>query len=75
MTGTSQGCRTIIAYRSWAIAVAAARHPAHVTTRLAPALAGLVLAVEGGTFGGDGTADAGRARRFVGWSTDRHWMR
>jgi len=54
---------------------AAARHPSHVTTRLAPALAGLVLVVEGGTFGGDGTADAGRARRFVGWSTDRHWMR
>lgn len=53
----------------------AARHPAHVATRLAPVLAGLDLVAEGGTFGSDGTADAGRARRFVGWSTDRHWMR
>ncbi|WP_327241079.1 hypothetical protein [Streptomyces sp. NBC_01320] len=52
-----------------------ARHPAHVATRLAPALVGLALVAEGGTFGSDGTADAGRARRFVGWSTDGHWMR
>ncbi|MEU1365183.1 hypothetical protein ABZ454_03510 [Streptomyces sp. NPDC005803] len=53
----------------------AARHPAHVATRLAPALAGLALVAEGGTFDRDGTADAGRARRLVGWSTDGHWMR
>ncbi|MFJ7949590.1 hypothetical protein ACIQ6K_39330 [Streptomyces sp. NPDC096354] len=53
----------------------AARHPAHVATRLAPALAGLALVAEGGTFGHDGTADTGRARRFMGWSTDGHWMR
>ncbi|MCC3655681.1 hypothetical protein LIX60_30330 [Streptomyces sp. S07_1.15] len=52
-----------------------ARHPAHVAPRLAPALAGLALVAEGGTFGGDGTADGGRARRFLGWSTDGHWMR
>lgn len=52
-----------------------ARHPAQVATRLAPALAGLVLVAEGGAFGGDGTTDGGRARRFLGWSTDRHWMR
>ncbi|MFJ2212026.1 hypothetical protein ACIQVO_01745 [Streptomyces sp. NPDC101062] len=52
-----------------------ARHPAHAATRLAPALAGLALAVEGGAFGPDGTADGGRARRFLGWSTDGHWMR
>ncbi|AZQ38171.1 hypothetical protein EJ357_35870 [Streptomyces cyaneochromogenes] len=52
-----------------------ARHPAHVTTRLAPALAGLVLVAEGGSFGADGTADGGRARRLTGWSTDGHWMR
>lgn len=52
----------------------AARHPAHVATRLAPALAGLTLVAEGGIFGDDGTADAGRARRFAGWSTNRHWM-
>ncbi len=52
-----------------------ARHPAHVATRLAPVLAGLVLVAGGGTFDNDGTADAGRSRRFVGWSTDGHWMR
>ncbi|MHC3458640.1 hypothetical protein [Streptomyces flavovirens] len=52
-----------------------ARHPAHVATRLAPALAGMALVGEGGTFGRDGAADSGRARRFVGWSTDGHWMR
>ncbi|NED13933.1 hypothetical protein [Streptomyces sp. SID9124] len=55
--------------------VEVARHPAHVATRLAPALAGLALVVEGAGFGEDGTADAGRARRFTGWTTDRHWMR
>lgn len=52
-----------------------ARHPAHVATRLAPALAGLALVVEGAAFGEDGTAEAGRARRFTGWTTERHWMR
>ncbi|PZT73418.1 MULTISPECIES: hypothetical protein [unclassified Streptomyces] len=53
----------------------AARHPAHAATRLAPALAGLSLVAEGGAFGADGTADGGRARRFTGWTTERHWMR
>ncbi|MEU9048966.1 hypothetical protein AB0D37_00945 [Streptomyces sp. NPDC048384] len=53
----------------------AARHPAHVRSRLAPALAGLVRTAEGGTFDADGTADGGRARRFLGWSTGPHWMR
>ncbi|MEW1824447.1 hypothetical protein [Streptomyces sp. NPDC088196] len=52
----------------------AARHPAHVTARLAPALAGLRLVVDGGTFAPDGTADEGRARRLLGWTTDGHWL-
>ncbi|MFF7840561.1 hypothetical protein ACFZC6_17300 [Streptomyces ossamyceticus] len=52
-----------------------ARHPAHVAARLAPALAGLTLIAEGGTFDADGTADGGRARRLLGWSTDGHGMR
>ncbi|MFK4107141.1 hypothetical protein [Streptomyces sp. NPDC002176] len=51
-----------------------ARHPAHVATRLTPALNGLTLIAEGGAFGDDGTADDGRARRFLGWSTGGHWM-
>ncbi|MGW7464443.1 hypothetical protein ACWGJT_06980 [Streptomyces xantholiticus] len=53
----------------------AARHPRHVSARLAPALAGLRLGVEGGSFDADGTADGGRARRLLGWSTDGHWLR
>ncbi|MET9835861.1 hypothetical protein ABZ078_42815 [Streptomyces sp. NPDC006385] len=52
-----------------------AHRPSHVATRLAPALAGLALVAEGGAFGPDGTADGGRARRFSGWSTGKHWMR
>ncbi|MCG7527449.1 hypothetical protein MHW47_23805 [Streptomyces sp. OfavH-34-F] len=57
------------------MAAETARHPAVVATRLGPALAGLVLVAEGGAFGPDGTADGGRARRLVGWTTERHWMR
>ncbi|MFD3541118.1 hypothetical protein ACFWUQ_16710 [Streptomyces sp. NPDC058662] len=56
------------------IEAAAAGRPAHVRTRLAPALAGLRLVAAGGAFGPDGTADAGRARRLLGWSTGGHWM-
>ncbi|KQX54712.1 MULTISPECIES: hypothetical protein [unclassified Streptomyces] len=53
----------------------AARHPAHVAARLAPALAGLRLVAEGGSFAADGTADEGRARRLTGWTTTGgHWL-
>lgn len=45
-----------------------------LTARLAPALAGLRLVVEGGVFDPDGTADGGRARRLLGWTTDGHWL-
>ncbi|MFD7709306.1 hypothetical protein [Streptomyces sp. NPDC059786] len=51
------------------------RHPAHVAPRLAPALTGLTLIAEGGTFNTDGALDDGRARRFVGWASGGHWMR
>ncbi|MEU7483699.1 hypothetical protein [Streptomyces sp. NPDC042319] len=52
-----------------------ARHPAHVAARLAPVLAGLRPILGGGQFGADGMADGGRARRFLGWTTDgRHWL-
>ncbi|MFE5596780.1 hypothetical protein [Streptomyces sp. NPDC056549] len=50
------------------------RHPVHVAARLAPALAGLRLVVDGGSFGADGTADGGRARRLTGWTTSGHWL-
>ncbi|MCX5381570.1 hypothetical protein [Streptomyces sp. NBC_00091] len=59
---------------AWIEAESALR-PAHVRARLAPALAGLRLVARGGSFGADGTADGGRARRLLGWSTDGHWMR
>ncbi|WP_328940819.1 hypothetical protein OG259_03470 [Streptomyces sp. NBC_00250] len=53
----------------------AAGHPAHVAARLAPALAGLRMVADGGSFAADGTADAGRARRLTGWTaTGRHWL-
>ncbi|WP_319314365.1 hypothetical protein [Streptomyces sp. TX20-6-3] len=52
-----------------------AGHPAHVAARLAPALAGLRLVADGGSFAADGTADAGRARRLTGWTTTgSHWL-
>ncbi|MEU5438267.1 hypothetical protein AB0G73_33605 [Streptomyces sp. NPDC020719] len=60
-----------------------ARHPSHVAARLAPALAGLRLVADGGSFATDGT-QSGTVdgapktpvpRRFLGWTTGRHWMR
>ncbi|MDG4861770.1 hypothetical protein P8605_26885 [Streptomyces sp. T-3] len=53
----------------------AARRPAHVAARLAPALAGLRLIASGGGFEADGTAEQGTARRLLGWSTGGHWLR
>jgi hypothetical protein len=50
----------------------AGRRPERVTTRLAPALAGLRHVLAGGSFDADGTA--GDGRRFLGWTTSRHWM-
>ncbi|MFG2332379.1 hypothetical protein ACGFMM_22480 [Streptomyces sp. NPDC048604] len=52
----------------------ASRHPAHAAARLAPALAGLRLVAAGGCFEPDGSALDGRARRFLGWTTGRHWL-
>jgi hypothetical protein len=48
------------------------RQPGHVVERLAPALAGLRHVLVGGTLD-DGGAPIG-ARRFLGWTTRRHWM-
>ncbi|MCB5181565.1 hypothetical protein [Streptomyces antimicrobicus] len=56
------------------LAVEAARQPWHVAARLGPAVAGLRMVAAGGTFGPDGTAQGGLARRFLGWSTGGHWM-
>lgn len=52
----------------------AARHADHVAARLAPVLAGLRLVADGGGFAPDGTADGGRGRRLLGWTTDGHWL-
>jgi hypothetical protein len=55
----------------------ATRSP-YVRERLAPALAGLAHVGSGARFAPDGTADDGaadgRARRFLGWTTERHWL-
>ncbi|GHH43673.1 hypothetical protein [Streptomyces candidus] len=50
------------------------RFPQHVADRVRPAVEGLRLLANGGEFDEDGTADGGRARRFLGWSTGGHWM-
>lgn len=47
----------------------AARGPGHVAARLAPALTGLRQAASGGT------PDEGAGRRFLGWTTEAHWLR
>lgn len=47
----------------------AARHPAHVAARLAPALTGLRRAAVGGS------ADEGAGRVLLGWTTGPHWLR
>ncbi|MFD0019799.1 hypothetical protein [Streptomyces sp. NPDC058382] len=47
----------------------AARFPGHVAARLAPALTGLRQTASGGV------PDAGAGRRFLGWTTEDHWMR
>lgn len=57
------------------LASSALEHPAHVAARLAPALNGLRLVADGGTFDRTGSADTGRSRRFLGWTTEPHWLR
>lgn len=42
-------------------------------TRFRPALRGLALAVEGKSLGNGTTQDL-NARRFLGWSTETHWL-
>ncbi|KWT63360.1 hypothetical protein ADL21_02800 [Streptomyces albus subsp. albus] len=57
------------------LATKTARCPGHVGSRLAPALAGLQCLADGGALDADGTTDRGRARRFLGWTTDgSHWL-
>ncbi|MDI2132737.1 hypothetical protein [Yinghuangia seranimata] len=51
----------------------AARQPDHVAARLEPLLEGLRVVLTGGTLGDGETPMHGR--RFLGWSTDGHWMR
>ncbi|WP_040912102.1 hypothetical protein [Wenjunlia vitaminophila] len=51
-----------------------ARYRPDVGIRLGPALAGLRLVAAGGEFDSGGTADNARARRFLGWTTGRHWL-
>ncbi|MET9650797.1 hypothetical protein ABZZ44_11090 [Streptomyces sp. NPDC006460] len=56
------------------LAEEASRRSPRVAERLAPALAGLRFVADGGSFGPDGTALDGAARRLLGWSTEAHWL-
>ena len=47
--------------------------PDPLKQRLAPAFAGLWLVLDGGRFD-DAGHGPGDARRFLGWTTERHWM-
>jgi hypothetical protein len=49
-----------------------AAQPAHVRDRLAPVIAGLAHISDGGEF--DRNGEGGSGRRFLGWTTERHWM-
>lgn len=69
---TSEGQAALVDH----ILAETAGQPGQVRTSLDPVAHGLWLVVmEGVTFGPDGTADGGRARQFLGWSEERHWMR
>lgn len=46
---------------------------AEVRRRLEPAVLGLAFVAGGGEFGAAGSAPGG-GRRFLGWTTGRHWM-
>ncbi|WP_116200184.1 hypothetical protein [Amycolatopsis circi] len=46
---------------------------AGLAERFAPAVAGLAHVVEGGRFTPEGRADDGTGRRFLGWTTGKHW--
>ena len=42
-------------------------------TRFVPAMRGLELVIDGGSFSSDGsTSNVGRC--FLGWTTERHWL-
>ncbi|WP_406636427.1 hypothetical protein [Amycolatopsis sp. WGS_07] len=46
---------------------------AGLTDRFTPAVTGLAHVVEGGRFPQDGRTPDGTGRRFLGWTTGRHW--
>jgi len=50
-----------------------AKLPHAVRARLTPAFDGLLLVARGGVFGEDGMGPNGE-RRFLGWTTERHWL-
>lgn len=49
-------------------------HTNALRIKLTPAVRGLELVADGGRFDLDGTGENG-ARRFLGWSLQRHWLR
>jgi hypothetical protein len=49
------------------------QQPGAFQNRFRPALAGLILAANGGSLDGDPAGREG-ARRFLGWSKEKHWL-
>jgi hypothetical protein len=50
------------------------QQPADFCRRFAPAMNGLIAIADGDSFQSDGTHPSGGCR-FLGWSTERHWLR
>jgi hypothetical protein len=51
-----------------------ASHPEEFRERLEPALLGLRHIESGARFNSDGSAEDGRAQRFLGWTVGQHWF-
>ncbi|HEY1067131.1 MAG TPA: hypothetical protein VGE52_13515, partial [Pirellulales bacterium] len=60
------------AFVAWADAHLDSQSPAF-RERFAPAMRGLILAIEGESLDGE-TARREQAKRFLGWSNERHWL-
>jgi hypothetical protein len=50
------------------------QQPAHFRRRFAPAMNGLLAVADGDTFDSEGRHYSGGVR-FLGWTTDRHWLK
>jgi hypothetical protein len=60
-------------FLEWAYEHLAQQRPAF-HARFRPALHGLALTAAGGSLDGQQHGRAGRTRRFLGWTSERHWL-